>query len=414
MPISDQDKLIIRDLARQVAEIASLPVQKEKADMWRRHNSLQRSRPLVMTFLEDGAVWPDMLSEADLQTSDPLCRGHELALRKVLFAWEHFRDDKVIDGAITSPIFVSDTGWSFGIASTHPDDPLGACSYDGTIKTEADIDLIKMPQVNVDWEGTERHYEMLCDLFDGILKVEKRGAMGFWFSIFDEFVTMRGLEQAFLDMVDRPQWLHEFMEKMTQGVLSRIDQLQALGALSLNNGPNFVGSGGLGCTDELPQPDFDGTHVRPIDMWGHATTQIFSEVSPAMHDEFALRYEGRFGKRFGLMCYGCCEPLDRKIDIISRALPNLRRISMSPWVDVARGAEALQDKFIFSYKPNPAVVAGEGFDAERVRKDLREKLELTRGCVIELILKDVRSCRHQPQRIIEWTKIAMELAEEFA
>jgi hypothetical protein len=56
----------------------------------------------------------------------------------------------------------------------------------------------------------------------------------------------------------------------------------------------MVRTGGLGFIDELPQSDFDGKHVRTIDMWGHATTQIFSEVSLAMHDEFALSYEKRF------------------------------------------------------------------------------------------------------------------------
>jgi hypothetical protein len=91
-----------------------------------------------------------------------------------------------------------------------------------------------------------------------------------------------------------------------------------------------------GSWPKLPQGDFDGTHVRAIDQWGHATTRIFSEVSPAMHDEFALTYE----KRFGLDSYGCCEPLDGKLNIIE-TIPNLRRISMSPWVDPARSAEGI-------------------------------------------------------------------------
>ena len=45
-----------------------------------------------------------------------------------------------------------------------------------------------------------------------------------------------------------------------------------------------------------------------------------------MHEEFALRYESRWLERFGLSNYGCCEPLDRKVDIIKKAVPNLRRL----------------------------------------------------------------------------------------
>ena len=123
-------------------------------------------------------------------------------------------------------------------------------------------------------------------------------------------------------------------------MIDRFEQYERLGLLTLNNGNNRVGSGGLGMTDELPQKDFDGEHVRMIDMWGNSTPQIFSSVSPEMHWEFALKDEIRILERFGLNCYGCCEPLHNKIDILRRA-PRLRRISMSPFVDIAKGAEAI-------------------------------------------------------------------------
>jgi hypothetical protein len=200
---------------------------------------------------------------------------------------------------------------------------------------------------------------------------------------------------------------------MTQWHLSRLDQYEQLGALSLNNGNVGVGPGGLGYTDELPSDGFDAARVRAIDQWAHATTQIFAEVSPAMHDEFALTYEKRFLSRFGLAGYGCCEPLDRKLDIV-KTLPNLRRVSMSPWVDAARGAEGLGDEYVFSYKPNPAVIGMESWDVELARAQLRDALEESRGCVVEVLMKDLHECRRQPQRMWEWVDMAMRLAEEYA
>ena len=56
------------------------------------------------------------------------------------------------------------------------------------------------------------------------------------------------------------------------------------------------------------------------------------------------------------MYYGCCEPLDRKIDIV-RKLPNLRKISITPWADVKRAAEQMGSDFVMARKPNPAMVA---------------------------------------------------------
>jgi hypothetical protein len=39
----------------------------------------------------------------------------------------------------------------------------------------------------------------------------------------------------------------------------------------------------------------------------------------------------------GLNYYGCCEPLHNKMDILAK-VPRLRKISISPWCDVARAA----------------------------------------------------------------------------
>ena len=280
-------------------------------------------------------------------------------------------------------------------------------------KEERDIEKIKIPPVTLDVEETDETYHKHCELYDGILRVEKRGKYGFWFAIFDQFIQWRGLHQAFLDMVERPKWLHRVLDRMTEGMLSQLDAFEKQGALSLNNGNVGVGSGGLAFTDELPQPDFDGAHVRAKDLWGHATTQIFADVSPAMHEEFALHYEKRYLERFGLANYGCCEPLHRKVHVIKEHIPNLRRLSMSPWVDVEVGALALGSDCIFSYKPNPAALAAEIWDEEAVRAGLRDVLEKTDGCVVE-IMKDLHTCRNEPHRMWDWTRIATEVAEEFA
>lgn len=415
MTIPNKDKDIIQDLAKKVAEIANLPIQKEKAEMWTRHNSLERVKPMVL-------IWPDwktcgVMLDDELETTDSFCRGQERALRLTLYKWEHMRDDSVIEPFVYSPVAIQNAGWSLGTKTTNPEHYFGAKRFEPVIVSEADIDKIQMPQIDqikVDLEKTEQNYQRFLELYDGILEVKKRGISGLGFAIIDRFIRWRGLQQTFLDMVDRPEWLHSVLDRMTEAHLRRLDALEKQNALSLNNGSNGVGSGGLGFTDELPQSDFDGTHVRAIDMWGHATTQFFSEVSPAMHQEFALDYEKKFLARFGLNCYGCCEPLHKKTDIITNTLPNLRRVSMSPWVDVEQGAAGLGDKYIFSYKPNPAILAAETWEPEAAQAGLRDALEKTKDCVVEIVMKDLHSCRNEPHRMWEWTKIAMETAEEFA
>jgi len=410
MSLSEKDEAILRPLAQKIAEIAALPVQEEKAELWRRLNRLERVRPMVL--LRNG-TWHETRYQIELETEDGFARNQEWYLRSTLYHWEHMRDDHVYEAKVYSPTVVRTTGMGIATNATQPNHEFGARMYNPVIKDDDEPTMIPMPTVTVDWEETERNYQRFCELYDGILAVEKRGVAGLGFAIMDTFIQWRGLQNTFTDMVDRPGWVHSWMERMTQWHLSRLDQLEELNVLSLNNGNNGVGSGGTGFTDELPQADFDGTHVRTIDMWGHATTQIFSEVSPAMHDEFALAYEKRFLERFGLSNYGCCEPLDMKLDII-KTIPNVRRISMSPWVDVARGAEELGSDYIFSFKPNPAIIGMEEWNEEFVRDYTRDALEKTRDCVVEVIMKDLHTCRKEPWRMWEWVRITMELAEEYA
>jgi hypothetical protein len=229
----------------------------------------------------------------------------------------------------------------------------------------------------------------------------------------DQFIQWRGIQQMFIDLIDRPQWVHAALERITAGYLDYIQKVERLNALSPGNGNTRLGSGGYAWTDELPQPGFDGEHVRLKDLWARAATQIFTKISPAMHDEFAIQYEKRLLERFGLSCYGCCEPLDEKMDVV-RNISNLRRVSMSPWVDVRRAAEEVGRDYVYTHKPNPSIVSMTRWDPELACARLRDAFEKTRENVLEVNLQDLHTVRNEPHRLTEWTKMALQLAEEYA
>ena len=419
MTVSAKDKRIIRTLAKKVAEIASDPINSEKRDMWMRLNRLERVRPLIQIQAIAWNIWEELIPSDQLETTDPFSRQHELELRKRLYCWENFRDDHVVDNVITCPIVINGDFDSadFGIKRDieEPEDPSGAHAFRPVIVAAEDINNIQTEwEVSVDWEETECRYERICELFDGTLAVEKRGPDFFWFAPMDQFIRWRGIEQTFIDLVERPQWIHAALERITAGYLSNIEQLERLNVLSLGNGNTNLGSGGYGWTDELPQSDFDGEHVRLKDLWARSATQIFTDgISPEMHDEFAVQYERRLLERFGLSCYGCCEPLDKKMHIV-RKIGNLRRVSMSPWVDIARASEAVGRDYVYTYKPNPNIVSMPEWDLDLAREQVRSALEKTRQNVVEVSLQDLHTVRNEPHRLTEWTKMAIQLAEEYA
>ena len=131
-----------------------------------------------------------------------------------------------------------------------------------------------------------------------------------------------------------------------------------------------------------------------------------------MHEEFDIDYASRWYARFGAVYYGCCEPLDDKMDIV-RKIPNLKKISMSPWVKLEKGAEQIGRDFVFSRKPNPAFLAGPTWDADGVEQDIRDTMEhcARHHCPLEFILKDISTVRYQPERLWKWAELAMRLVQ---
>ncbi|MBI3948769.1 MAG: hypothetical protein HY321_22865 [Armatimonadetes bacterium] len=416
MGVTPQEKEVLRTLGRRVAEIAALPDQEVRRRMWKRLNRLERVRPLIQTQAYVQDIWDELIPPDQMQCADPYWRAHELDLRKRIYVWENFRDDRVIDDVVGCPyaIYGRISGFGMKVIAESSTTPLGARAYRTSLVEERDIEKIQTEaHIRVDWEETERRYERLCDVFGGILRVEKQGPNRFGFSPMDQFIKWRGIEQMFMDLVDRPAWVHEALERMTRGYLSDMLQLEQLHLLSPGNGNVDAGSGGYCWTDDLPQPDFDGEHVRLKDLWARAMAQIFAGVSADMHEEFALQYERRLLAHFGLTSYGCCEPLDRKMRIL-RKIPNLRRVSMSPWVDIERASAAVGRDYVYTHKPNPAVVSMGEWDPELARRQLRDAFEKTRDNVVEVNLQDLHTVRNQPHRLREWTRIALQLAEEYA
>jgi hypothetical protein len=222
-----------------------------------------------------------------------------------------------------------------------------------------------------------------------------------------------GLEEAMLDLVERPALVNEAVERMTDAWMRELDQFEAQNLLSLDCNNTRIGSGGYGYVSALPGEPFDPANVRPRNMWGCSNAQIFSDVSPEMHWEFALRHDLRWLERWGLAYYGCCEPLSGKIHLLRR-VPNLRKISMSPWNDWDRAVREIGGDYVFSFKPSPAVFVEDTWRPERARADLKRVLDKTRGlCHVEIIMKDISTVRYRPQALWEWAGLALEVAREY-
>jgi hypothetical protein len=211
------------------------------------------------------------------------------------------------------------------------------------------------------------------------------------------------------DAYDRPEWLLELVAWMRDRILEHIDQTEARGGFRLCNHQNQA----MSYCKELEAPSTSDKSVSTKQLWVHMAAQEFTTWGPDMFDEFMFTYQQPILERYGLVAYGCCEDLTKKIPILKR-LKNLRRIAVSPFADAGKCAEQIGEDYVLSWRPNPSTACSFGVDEEFVRKDLRRVMDIfdQNGCVWDVTLKDLETTGGDPNAIVRWTAIIREELEK--
>ena len=405
--IGREDREILRRLAGRIAELAARPIEDEKRDLWYRHNALEATRPLIFCDPENG--WNEIITDAQIECRGQLAREWEMTLRKEIFWGESMGDDRVTEPYFEIPYVYVESDWGMQETKIGGENG-GSYTWNSPLKSYSDLSKLHFPRISVDYEATHNLLSLAKKVLGNLLAVRLKGRWWWSLGMTWTLVNLRGLQQIMFDIYDYPDELHQLMGILRDGTLAKLDFLEENGLLSLNNDGTYVGSGGFGYTRELPQKDFDGKTIRTRDMWGFCDSQETATSSPEMFAEFIFPYQLPILERFGLNCYGCCEPLDKRWYVVKNA-PRLRRVSVSPWANLADLADKLGEQYIYSMKPHPGELAVPSLNEERIRRELRRALQITRNCRVEIIMKDNHTIANNPQNVIRWCQIAREEAE---
>lgn len=398
----------IRDLARQVRELANSPRMQTLKQEWKQHNALQSPRPMICVSPEGS--WGEILTPKTLLCTDEKLRQYEYTLRQKLYWGNEIQDDTPISEYFNVPYITTVSSYGEGLeVVTDGGENKGSFHYHKLIEDiDEDFHKLRFRQVTYDEEQSKQNLEEAQELLGDILAVRHRGAFWWTMGLTWEVIKLIGLEDLMIDMYDCPESLHRLMGWFRDEHMNLMDQYEKLGILSLNNEDDMIASGGIGYTDELPGEGFDG-RVGYENLWGFAESQETVGISPEMFGEFIFPYQFPLLERFGINCYGCCEPVEGRWKWIQK-IPRLRRVSVSPWSKKEEMKELLGKEYIFSRKPNPSYVCN-GFAREAIEEELESTMKMAKDLNLEIILKDTHTIEYHPERFHEWVKMARKAAD---
>jgi hypothetical protein len=410
--IRPEDRAILRRLAAQKKALAESPVNGERREAWLAAHGLRPRRPLILA--EHGGIMdPKRPFAPTLECREEWARGVESGLRYEIWRHEWLKDDHVVEPWIATNWRVSIGNYGVQPVMHKADNAghLGARRWDPPIRDlDADFGKLHARSIAVDREGTLAFKAVLDDVFDGVAPVVLRG--GFWWTLGMTItaIDLIGLEPLMLYMYDNPAGLHRLMALLRDDHLQIARWLEQEGLLSLNNANDYIGSGSEGYVPDLPAPGYAADRpARLKDQWVLIESQETVGVGPELFEEFIFPYQKAIADHFGLVYYGCCEPVHTRWHVLEK-LTNLRAVSVSPWCDEEFMAAHLGQRRVYSRKPNPTLISTERFDETAIREDLRKTLRAARkhGCPTEIVMKDVHTLHNEPERLARWVQLARE------
>ncbi len=405
----DRGRNKLRQLAARYFEIANSEQNRRNMALHRSVNDNKGIRPIVLI---DEIPWGEMQLEDELTCvcEDEELRWLEANLRMTLYKWKHMRADMVVPPYIGVQKTIRSTGIGMHRRENEHEEHAKSHTYVDQLQTEEDLEKLHFETITYDEADTKRRFAIVADAVGDIVPVKITGeatGYGLGCKTMDDIVMLRGLDNFFYDFIERPEFMHKLIARLTDIFLDKVRQYNELG---LFDGDAYYLHATSALTSDL-HPDY--THTTSHGVWGRGLAQIFASVSPQMHDEFDIQYMIRAMEPFGLCYYGCCEPLDTKIPILEK-IPNLRKISVTPWADVDRATEAIGGRYVVASKPSPAVLAMRTLDEGEVRRELKRIVAACRrnGCSADIVLKDITTVREKPQNLFAWERIAMEVVNE--
>jgi hypothetical protein len=390
----------------------------ERKRVWRAVHDLRAERPVILVETD----WIEgYVSDSELRCEDPFLRSVERNMRVKLRHAEELGDDIVFEPhyQLGWRMQFSDHGVPVEIRSAVCPQKSIAYSFSFPIATPEDVHKLKKRTFAVDRTESLRRKELLEETAGDILPIRlgnydpfayefdvgPYGDLGFtgnyFFGLTWQVYRFIGNQGLLYWVYDAPDAIHRLMSYMLDDRLALFDYFEREGLLAANTDNQMAGPCMYGYVSDLPASNGPAP-TRLKHLWGWAESQEAANISPAMYSEFVLPYLAKLSERFGLIYYGCCERVDDRLPSIIDAMQNLRSVSVSGWSNLAKTAELLGRKYVYSRKPVPAHISGPQPHWELLEKDMRDTHAAAKDCHLEILYRDIYTIDGDRSRLRRW------------
>ena len=416
--ISAEDRKILRETAKKQMDFACQERNKILKEKWYLHNALRGETPMVV--LESWGFNDEVITPR-LKCTGECARKTEFELYQNFVNQELFDDDRVTPDRFEMgyhtefKLYDLDMHKEFATGREEEDTSGVSMRFLPVIEDlEDDFHKIKPSIFSVDIEGTEQEFQLLTDTFGDILPVKMK--MDCLYSVPTQLIIhLMGMENMMLNLAQYPDLFKKLMDQAADDTLAYYDMLEENHLILPTTEYESVGQGTFAFNHELPDtPTVDGRYLTRRDVWGYMDSQETLSISPKMFEEIIFPCYEKIGSQFGLLSYGCCEPVDRVWDNCISKFKNLRKVSISPWCNEEFMGERLRGSSIIYHRKPAATflgVSGRDLDEEAFRKYIRRSLTAARGCKMEITQRDIYTIDNNVQKARRYIQIIREEIE---
>ena len=395
----------IRNLAKEQAEIANSDAMQKLFKEWNAHGSFSGDRPMVT--VELGTFWGDVVPPL-LQCETEEGRKYEQMLLSNIVNHKFFHDDTVVRDFVPFAYGGYFKPFDMDIHITHTDGVGHQFGHD--IKDlEEDFHKLKPSTFGINpKEDTHRQMEIWNEIAGDILPAKLVGSSLYAVPT-QNIVHIMSMEDMYMAMYDAPELFLKMMDMLADDYLAYYDLMEKEGILLPTVGSEGVAQGSYCFNNILPRENVSKT----TDVWGFLDSQETSSISPDMFKEFIFPAYEKLAKRYGMLSYGCCEPVDPIYDNCLSTLPNLHRVSISPWCNEEIMGERLQGKpIVYHRKPAPNFIGvGTTLDEDALRAHIRKTVDAAKGCTLEFTQRDVYTINKDLAKVKRYVEIIREESE---